>query len=989
MRITGNPIGSRIFMTLALIGTSLCEIAGAQPIPPRVMNMGWQLASQVHGIYSHPPSEVPSRGMTGGVLEGNGNLGVVLGGPADRCTFYMGRNDFWSVLRGRIMPVGSLQMSVPELRGASYHVQENVGSADIEGRFKNGAHELDLRSWVAVHKNIMVLKLTNPGKNVLKVSALIRGPWGNAGRVPMRGITGPVEWMDVSPEVVNATVGNRLRGGPSAAFEGQIRDVRVFAAARARTLPSGSSESPKYTWLSAHGLTFKNVRRQSGTRNRSQFNCGHIIMPQKQFTVSADINADKFNAKNIIFSAMTGQRWYRHPPLAADPLGSAKPGNSKRFPRKQGSASGVMLYLQYGHLAVNLNGTIVVADSLILLHRWVHIAAAYTGSKLVISVDGHSVGQTSAFPSAAQVIGPQWMWAATHPGDPAIPFDGCAPEGIMAVRVLGGSCSFTTSGDMKMSIPGGKSVSVIAAVIDNRDASHYRRSALALLKGANRETLAKLWRNHLAWWRRFWSKSFIEIPDKTIQSWWYGSLYLLASCSRTGNVAPGLWGNWITSPFMGWQGDYTLDYNYEAPFWAAFPTNHVSLADPYDAPLLDWMGRGAALAKKMKARGLVYYCHLTPTPGWSADNFRGSDQKSDALFAAINCVQRWRYTHSRKYARLIWPFLRGVAEYWDHDLTLVNGRYESRNDAPDETLFGPTDSVNPATTLAFLDMLYPASIDMSRQLHIDAGRRSRWRYIRQHLSPLPIVPASSIRAILDAAGKTKPQGKSVIRISQKGRAWIILRDQLQAHPPVAVMGSSPGMNSLQVVFPAWQIGLESRSRLLHAAQNTASFMKIWYDCNDTSSFYPALADIGYDPVSILHHLDLLITHIGYPSFAYHIFCGGVENEATVPTAVCSMFLQSYQHNIHVFPDWPRSLNARFGNLLACGNFLISSSIKSGHISYVNILSNAGLPLRLENPWPGRHVLYAAGGVPVQISSGKVITMSTRTGQSLLFWPASK
>jgi hypothetical protein len=166
-------------------------------------------------------------------------------------------------------------------------------------------------------------------------------------------------------------------------------------------------------------------------------------------------------------------------------------------------------------------------------------------------------------------------------------------------------------------------------------------------------------------------------------------------------------------------------------------------------------------------------------------------------------------------------------------------------------------------------------------------------------------------------------------------------------------------------------------------------MKIWYDCNDTSSFYPALADIRYNPLSILHHLDLLITHIGYPNFAYNIFCGGVENEATVPTAICSMFLQSYQHSIHVFPDWPRNRDARFGNLLACGNFLISSSVKSGHISYVKVISRAGLPLRLENPWPGRRVLCASGMVPVQTLTGKVITMSTRMGQSLLFWPASR
>lgn len=35
----------------------------------------------------------------------------------------------------------------------------------------------------------------------------------------------------------------------------------------------------------------------------------------------------------------------------------------------------------------------------------------------------------------------------------------------------------------------------------------------------------------------------------------------------------------ITSRMMGWQGDYTLDYNFEAPFWAACPTNHAALSE--------------------------------------------------------------------------------------------------------------------------------------------------------------------------------------------------------------------------------------------------------------------------------------------------------------------------------------------------------------------------------------------------------------------------
>jgi len=41
---------------------------------------------------------------------------------------------------------------------------------------------------------------------------------------------------------------------------------------------------------------------------------------------------------------------------------------------------------------------------------------------------------------------------------------------------------------------------------------------------------------HTHWWRRFWSASYIEIPDKVVETFWYGSQYILASCNRPGKI---------------------------------------------------------------------------------------------------------------------------------------------------------------------------------------------------------------------------------------------------------------------------------------------------------------------------------------------------------------------------------------------------------------------------------------------------------------------
>ncbi len=936
------------------------------------------IVSGIHGSWSQMPDNIVSRLMTRGAIVGNGNVGVAMGGSPDKQEFYVGRDDFWSVLSGEIMPVGRLELAIPDLQGGSARVLENIGPADITANFSKGSYALDSRTWVADERNVFAVELKNPAGTPLKVTATIMDGFGNKGLGTLSGNSDDVHWMHVSPETVSATIGGSQSGG--AAKPGvTVRSVEVFARDDS-SAGAKAAGKPLYAWKSQTALT--------GADAAGGFPCGDIIMPLRRFTVHAELKVDEPESAGVIFSAMAKHRWMKQKEDPGNPWGNIR---GHDLPRAQGADAGLLIYLAHGQLMVNLNGTIVTAEQILPQQQWTNITVAYDGEQLVLLANGKQIGETRDFPTAAQAMGPEWQWAATHPGDKKVPFDGIGPQGVMAMRVIGAHASME-NGEMQFAVPAGGRVVVLVAAMDNRDTPGYFHAAVSDLKQANFNSIAASWSRHQAWWKTFWSKSYVEIPDKTVQSWWYGSLYVLASCSRSGNVAPGLWGNWITSTHMAWQGDYTLDYNYEAPYWAAYPTNHVSVADPYDAPLLAWMQRGRGLAEKLHSQGLVYYAHLAPSPGWSADNFRTLDQKSHALFAAVDCIQRWRYTHDPAYARKVWPFLTGVADFWDHDLKLVNGKYVDYNDGAGEHLWGPTTDVNPATTIGFLNMLYPALIDMSRQLHTGEDMRATWSHIWSNLSSLPLAPAASVEEIQKTVGKPIPPDEMVILQAQHGTQWVRISrgGQFSANPPVRVTGSSPGMNSLQVVFPAWNIGLESDPALRKAAVNTVNYMRIWYDDNNTSSFYPGAADAGYDPESILKHLHLLVTHVGYPSFAYAMPAGGIENEATVPATIAAMLLQSYQKNIHVFANWPKDQDASFGDLLAVGDFLISSKFAGGQVAFVGVTSQRGGMCSLANPWGAdRSVsLRVAGEKPV-VLHGAVLKVPTHAGERLTFEPVSQ
>ena len=961
-------------------------LANGQSIgPPDVVTTALKIVAGIHGSFKGRINYTPNRTMPGGPLIGNGDLGVVMGGRyANQPIFYFGKTDFYGVLRGRMMPLAHLALNIPALRGGEMSLRENIGPGTITGTLRSSHAALAIKSWVTPRHNLMVLQMRNLGGQKLTIQSTLLDAWNTPGIQAIRLHGKDFSALHVAPDSVQVYLGNRVKMGAdsrgqkpvnsSFAFAGRIAKVTLFR--RAETRDGLPPKSDVFATWHLHILPPHAIRQASVVSSphgaagsftgsqRGMIRLGVLRIPQRQFAISAWVDVTKPNENSFIFTAMANPYWPR------------------RFPYHRGFS----LRLKGGCFEAKLNRTAVTSTKRLPINQWVHLAASYDGRALTIYINGRRAGTTTAFPTAPEVMGADK--GSIHTGDSHLPFNGCGPQGIIMQRVLG-AIPTQKRGTLTFTIPADSAVDLLVAAVDDHQTAEYQAAATQLIQSADVRGLSRLYARHTRWWNKFWSRSFIEIPDKLLENQWYGSLYVLACCSEPGDTAPGLWGNFITSRMMGWQGDYTLDYNFEAPFWAACPTNHAALADNYDSILLNWMPRGRAIAKQYGQHGLYYFTQMTPVPGWSDDPSHFLGQKCGAVFAAVDCIQRWRYTRKAAYAKKIWPYLTGVADFWDHYLQLQNGLYVDVNDAADEGFH--RNDVNPAVDLAFIHLLYQNLIPMSRQLHKSAAQRRHWADILAHLSPLPVASPSKVneiyvsppaRTLTDLLGTRRTRGKLVLRFAQKGTGWANRNYALRFGPRkrAVVTSSSAGMDSLQAVFPGWQIGLESSPRMLKAGRDTTELMRIWYDANDSSSFYPAAADVGYNPENIMRHLHTFVQHNAFPNFAYNIHNGGIENEATVPVTLCAMLVQSYQKNIRLFPDWPQNRDARFGNLLACGNFLISSAMRAGHVAYVQIISNAGRPLRLSNPWPKQSVHYQIVGGKQGTLSGAVLMMPTHAGE---------
>ena len=515
--------------------------------------------------------------------------------------------------------------------------------------------------------------------------------------------------------------------------------------------------------------------------------------------------------------------------------------------------------------------------------------------------------------------------------------------------------------------PQGEPVFIVASILTNYDTDDYLKKARKRVENITFEKIESLRKEHKAWWRDFWAKSFIEIGEPLIEKYWYGSQYILACCSRNKNFPPGLYGNWITTDNPGWAGDYHLNYNFQAPWWGVYSSNHVELSEPYDTPILEYIPKGKEFARRLLGvKGVYYNVGIGPkgldaSSEWSTEGFWG--QKSNATFCTVNMFMRFYHTYDLKYARKVYPFLIEVANFWEDYLKFENGRYIDYDDVENEV--GPWQGEdwekgfgqkNPQRSLGLIRQFFKGIIEVSTELSVDADRRDKWRHILGHLS--------------------EPDTQKIFG----------------PHGPVPdpqyIMGS---WISVDFVWPNGLIGLDSNPELLQKAHNE---IKAWpenrwtINLSTVHHIFTAAARVGYDPDYILSMMRKRIQATSYPNLFIYQLRGssGIESCSGVTAGINEMLLQSHEKVLRLFPVWPKDKDARFGRLRAVGAFLVSSGYMDGQVQYAIIDSEKGRECTVVNPWPGKEITLYRNGNKAETLKGERFMFKTSKDERISLLP---
>ena len=204
---------------------------------------------------------------------------------------------------------------------------------------------------------------------------------------------------------------------------------------------------------------------------------------------------------------------------------------------------------------------------------------------------------------------------------------------------------------------------VLVSLATSKESDNPTSLALDILREAEKEGYNRLEEEHVGWWHSFWTKSFIEVPDKDIEQLWYFQQYLLASSSRA-EYAPPLCMLWSSQPEWPLTGCY-YDFPHAALYQAVESTNHPELAGPYWRLIKDALPGFRANAKKLfDARG-IYLPH-----NWGHDGYEVSFLYWRYQFyhtAWEGTMQYWRYLYSLDKELLrkeIYPFIKEAVLFY-------------------------------------------------------------------------------------------------------------------------------------------------------------------------------------------------------------------------------------------------------------------------------------------------------------------------------------
>jgi len=507
---------------------------------------------------------------------------------------------------------------------------------------------------------------------------------------------------------------------------------------------------------------------------------------------------------------------------------------------------------------------------------------------------------------------------------------------------------------------------VTVAIVSHRDSDDPLAKAIRLATESDNDDA------HAAWWREYWRRSSLSIPDSRLEALWWIEMYKLGCSSRPGSLPITLQGLWTADGVMPpWSGDYHLDMNVQESYWPIYTANRLELGEclyeTFDDCVPWWEER---CREFFGFEGLWSGCAIAPN-GARVYGYHGVEYwPGNVAWLAHHYYMHWRYSRDEGFLRAqALPMMSGALRVYqnllergdDGKLHLPLGYAPEWGEGSGER-YAP----DPASDIALIRMLCEALAETAETLKLSGEEVDGW--------------AETLANLADY-----PQGGEGLWVTSRDSLWESHRhhSHLLAIHPLGVLNIEQGDEARSLIarsinhwtqmgtgrwtgwaFP-WGSLLASRSGYGNMAWD---MLQRYVDAFIT----PNTMHINGDPRRFGH------SHAAYSPMT-------LEAGFAYAAAVMEMLLQSWGGTIRLFPTVPdRWHDASFEDLRAEGAFVVSSKLQAGEVVFAGIASEMGGLCRLRNPWPGETVIVRGAAGDLQLRGEVIEWPTTPRSEYLVF-----
>ena len=494
--------------------------------------------------------------------------------------------------------------------------------------------------------------------------------------------------------------------------------------------------------------------------------------------------------------------------------------------------------------------------------------------------------------------------------------------------------------------------------------------ASVIVKDKLKQGYANAFNSHKKWWKKYWNKSSISIPDPILEKQWYLEQYKFGSAARDGAPPISLQAVWTADngKLPPWKGDFHHDLNTQLSYWPAYSGNHLDLENGF----LEWLLKYKSNFKKYTKE--YFECDGLAVPGvttLTGDPMGGWIQYSFGPtvsgWLGQHFYLHWRYSMDRTFLEeKAYPWISDVALFYDQiSIKDKNGMRKLPISSSPEIYNNSRKAWFENTTnfdLAAIRWTYKKAAELALELN-KTEDADKWN---KTLLEWPSYGIDEKEGLMFAPNH--PYVESHRHFSH-----------LMAFHPYGLIDYSNGAADQKIIDNTIDNLLSKGSDWWtgYSFSWLGNLQARAFDGEGAAKTLRIFAENFCSPNSF--HVNGEQHNKGYSKFKYRPFT--LEGNFAFASAIQEMLIQSHTGIVQIFPAVPKTWkDISFDQLRTEGAFLVSAKKEKGVIVTVEIKSEKGGVLKMKNPFGENNFKC---NLEYKLNEG-VLIISTKIGQEIKF-----